>query len=97
MFLTPIPFYATQIINPFLNSRNSVNHNKVERIQLMVKSLERGLFLYCRISFYKISILRLRAIHLIRVILNLRQELLFVIKDNLIIVYHSVSFTELAL
>ena len=24
----PLPFYATQIINPFLTSRISANHNK---------------------------------------------------------------------
>ena len=27
----PLPFYATQIINPILNSRISTNHDKVER------------------------------------------------------------------
>ena len=27
-----LPFYATQIINPFLNSRSSANHDKVERL-----------------------------------------------------------------
>ena len=27
---TPLPFYATQIINPLLNSRISANHNKVD-------------------------------------------------------------------
>ena len=26
----PFPFYATQIINPFPNSRISANHDKVE-------------------------------------------------------------------
>ena len=33
------PFYATQIINPFLNSRISANHEKVFRLSAMVKSL----------------------------------------------------------
>ena len=32
VFPTPlVPFYATQIINHFLNSMISVNHDKVER------------------------------------------------------------------
>ena len=30
VFHTPLPFYATQIINPFLNSWVSANHDKVE-------------------------------------------------------------------
>ena len=28
----PLPFYAIQIINPFLNSRISLNHDKVVRL-----------------------------------------------------------------
>ena len=36
----PLPFYATQMINPFLNSRLLVNHDKVDRLSAnMVKSL----------------------------------------------------------
>ena len=35
------PFYETNIINPFLNSRNSANHGKVDGLSAnaMVKSL----------------------------------------------------------
>ena len=39
VFHTPLSFYATQIINPFLNSRISANHDKVDGLQSMVKSL----------------------------------------------------------
>ena len=28
VFQTPLPFFATQIVNTFLNSRISANHNK---------------------------------------------------------------------
>ena len=35
----PLPFYATQIINPFLSSRFSDNHDKVGDFQQIVKSL----------------------------------------------------------
>ena len=43
---TCLSFYPTQIIIPFLNSRISANHDKV---QPMVNPFY--LFLYCRISF----------------------------------------------
>ena len=49
----PLPFYATQIFSLFLDSRISANNDKVEGIQLIVKSLLRGLFHYCKISFDK--------------------------------------------
>ena len=48
-FSYPLPFYATQIICPFLNSRNSANHDKVNG--LSGNSRIRRLFLYYRISF----------------------------------------------
>ena len=35
----PLPTHAIQIINPFLNSRITANHDKVEKFQAMVKSL----------------------------------------------------------
>ena len=35
----PLPFHAIQIINPFLNSRITANHDKNEKIQPMLKSL----------------------------------------------------------
>ena len=35
----PLPFYATQRINPFLNSRISANHDKMEDFQPIIKSL----------------------------------------------------------
>ena len=38
------PFHATQIINPFLNSRRSANHDKVEGFQPMLKFLCRYCF-----------------------------------------------------
>ena len=40
--------YSTQIINPFLGSMISTNHDKVDRFQQIMKSL---LFIYCKISF----------------------------------------------
>ena len=46
VFHTLLPFFATQIVNPFLNIRLSANHDKVQGNQPMVKSLRRGLFLY---------------------------------------------------
>ena len=47
-----IPFYATQIINPFLNSRISKNNDKVERLSTNFEiHLKRIFFLYCIISF----------------------------------------------
>ena len=50
-FPSPLIFYTIKIINPFLSSRISVNHENVEGSQLMVKFLKWGLFLYCKISF----------------------------------------------
>ena len=55
-------FYATHIIDPFLNSRISANHEKVKGLAAnhdKVKGLSanseiimrRELFLYCKISF----------------------------------------------
>ena len=48
---TPLPFYASQIINPFLNSRISANQNYGQEFQPIVKSLYPLMFLQCRISF----------------------------------------------
>ena len=39
VFYTLLPFYATQIINPFHNSRISANHDKGEGFQPIVKSI----------------------------------------------------------
>jgi hypothetical protein len=39
------------MINPFLNPMFSANHDKVKEIQPKEKTLKKGLFLYCRISF----------------------------------------------
>ena len=47
-FKPPLPYM--QINTPFLNSRISVNHDKVQRLSAKVESLIKGLFLYCRIS-----------------------------------------------
>ena len=47
----PLHFYATQMINPFLDSMISANHGKVEGLKPIVKSLYPVLFLYCKISF----------------------------------------------
>ena len=44
-------FYATQIINSFRNLIISVNHEKVEEFQPIVKSIYPLLFFYCRITF----------------------------------------------
>ena len=51
----PPSLYATKIINHFLNSRISANRDKEEGFQLIVKSLSRGLFLDCKISFSRVS------------------------------------------
>ena len=45
IFHTPLPFYETLIINPFLNPRILANHDKVEGLSSthsMVKSLYKG-------------------------------------------------------
>ena len=48
------PFYANQIIKLFLNSRISAYKEIMwTDLQTMVKFLQRGLFLYCKISFIK--------------------------------------------
>ena len=51
IFHTPLPFYATQLISHILNSRISANHIKWRGFHPIVKSLKRGLFLYCTFSF----------------------------------------------
>ena len=51
VFKTPLPFYGTQIIDPFLKSRISANHEKGLEFQPIVKSLYSLIFLQCRISF----------------------------------------------
>ena len=45
IFYIPIPFYATKIIDPFLNSMISANHDRVEghSANAMVKFLQWGL------------------------------------------------------
>ena len=43
---TPFPFYGTQLINPFLSSLISANHDKVEEFQLILKSVYPSLFEY---------------------------------------------------
>ena len=47
----PLPFYATQMIKPFLNSWISANHNKGVVFQPIVKFLYSLMLLQCRISF----------------------------------------------
>ena len=47
-FVPPFP-YATQIINPFLISMISANHNELEEIFFPL------LFLYCKIYFENIE------------------------------------------
>ena len=44
IYQTPLPFYATQIINPFLNPIISANPNKGEEFQQIAKSLYPLLF-----------------------------------------------------
>ena len=45
-------FYATQMINSFLNARISANHDKADRLSANGDIHIKGnLFLYCRISF----------------------------------------------
>ena len=51
VYQTPLPLYATHLINPFFNSRISDNHDKGYRFQPIVKSLYLSMFLQCRISF----------------------------------------------
>ena len=51
------PFYATQIINPFLNSRISTNNDKGQGFQPIVKYLYPLMFLQCIISFICIHII----------------------------------------
>ena len=46
-----LPYYANQVINPFLNSRIFQLILKWTDFQPMLKSLLRVLFLYCIISF----------------------------------------------
>ena len=53
----PLPFKATQIINPFLDSRFSANNNKGFEFQPIVKSLYSLMFFQCRISFMEKSFL----------------------------------------
>ena len=54
IFHISLPFYVTQIINSFLKSMISANHDKVDGLSAnaMGKSLYRRFFLYFRISFY---------------------------------------------
>ena len=47
-FIPPLP---SMQLNPFHNSGISAKHNKVEGFQPIAKSLIRGLFHYCKISF----------------------------------------------
>jgi len=42
-FHTPLPFYATQIINPFFNSMISANHVKVESLSAYDENLIKGI------------------------------------------------------
>ena len=43
-FLIPPPFYATEILNPLLNSKLSANHDKVEGYlangEILIKGIE---------------------------------------------------------
>ena len=52
----PLPFYANQLSNPFLNSKISANHDRVDGLLAKGKILVKGLFLYCRISFVYIFV-----------------------------------------
>ena len=45
VYQTPLPFYATQTIDPFTNSIISAYHEKVEKFYQKVKSLHPLLFL----------------------------------------------------
>ena len=49
-YINCLSLYATQIIVSFLNSRTLAHHDKVERPPANGE-IQRGLFLYCRISF----------------------------------------------
>ena len=59
-FSIPLPFYATQIVNPYINLRISANHDKGDGLSSK-KPYKRGLFLYCRISL-RVGILANREI-----------------------------------
>ena len=54
IFQTPLSFYATKLVNPFLSSRISANHDKGQGFQPMVKFLYPLMFLQSRISLYHI-------------------------------------------
>ena len=51
VFTNPLPFCATQIINPFLTSRLSTNHDKGLDLKKIEESLYSLMFLQCRIVF----------------------------------------------
>ena len=40
---TPLLFYTTQMINPFINSRSSANHDEVERLSANGKIFIKGI------------------------------------------------------
>ena len=42
MSFTPLPFYASKIINPFLNSRILANHDKVDGLSTNGEILIKG-------------------------------------------------------
>ena len=46
----PLPFFETQMIYPFLNTRISANYDKVDG-EIIIKVLK----LFCRISFFNQS------------------------------------------
>ena len=59
VFQPPLPFYASKIINTFLNSKYSsisANHNKWLDFWLIVKSFYSFLFIQCRIYFKQICL-----------------------------------------
>ena len=51
VFHTFFPLYATQTIDPFLNSRISSNHDKMEEHSPNGEFLKNRLKLYCKVSF----------------------------------------------
>ena len=57
MSFIPISFYATQIVNPFLNSSTYANHVKVKGHSANDKILLRGMKLYCTFFFVLMYIL----------------------------------------
>ena len=96
MSLPTLPFYATQIINPFLTSSISVNYDKGLEFQPIGESLYSLISLQCRISFVQKQqiniifwLIKIENIRLLQIQINLPGQLgnTYYIKDLLLLIF----------